>query len=657
MTKHETRSAQAVERAYSILTVKQVREDFRVIEGIASTPTTDRVGDVVEPMGAKFAVPMPLLLHHDHERVVGRVEFAKPTKNGIPFRASFEAPQADDPQPMKDRLEEAWRSVKRGLIRAVSIGFKDIEHSVMENGGWRFLQWEWLELSLVTVPANAEATITQIKSIDRELRGASAIGKRTDRSSPAGVSASQQSRKSGIKTMATISEQISALEAQKTNVKSALKKFDVDNMTESDDERFDELKADLEAVNKKLGRLKVQEEIDMDKAAPVKEVKSADDASKARGREEYGRYAARPVEVPKGINFARSVICLAVAQGNTEFAAQLAERHYSDDKRIAQFLRLTPEMKAAVPAAYVGDAGGWAEDIAEAQTIGSDFIDYLRPMTVVDRLTGFRRVPFNVKVSRQTTGQSGYWVGEAKPTPLTSGVFDTVTMGFTKVGGISVMSKEQMRLSNINAEATIRDDLARAVVAKLDSTFVGTAAASAGVSPAGLLNSVSAQTSAGNTADDVREDLALLYKLLSASEIDLEGVSFVTTGRLKKAISLMRSSLGINEFPGSDTTLDGQPFIGSNHVGGGDVIAISTKDILLADDGQVEISMSDQASVEMLDASLVQDPTAGTGASTVSLWQNGLVGIKVERFINWQKARTAAVQFIGNATYLGVATA
>jgi len=41
----------------------------------------------------------------------------------------------------------------------------------------------------------------------------------------------------------------------------------------------------------------------------------------------------------------------------------------------------------------------------------------------------------------------------------------------------------------------------------------------------------------------------------------------------------------------------------------------------------------------------------------VSLWQNGLVGIKVERFINWTKARSAAVQFIGDATYLGVATA
>lgn len=648
----QTRTAKAVQRAYSFIEIKSVDEEKRIIRGIATTPTTDLVGDIVEPMGGEFKLPLPLLLHHNHEMPVGEVTWAKATKAGIEFEARLA--RIDEQGTVKARLDEAWHSLKAKLIRAVSIGFKNLEHTVMENGGWKFVKWSWLELSLVTVPANPDATIHTIRSIDRELRGASAREKPNGRLHPAGVSASPQSQKSG-NTKMTISEQISALEAERTNLKAALKKFDVDNMSEADEERFDELEADLDAKTKKLNRLKKIEAIDLDKATPVVATKAAADAPAARnGGGNYQRYAARPVEAPKGINFARSVICLANAQGNTELAAMLAEKHYADDKRIANFLRL----KAAVPAAYTGDGSGWAEDIAEANTIGSEFIDYLRPMTIVDRLNGFRRVPFNVKVTRQTTGQGGYWVGEALPTALTSGVFDTVTMGKTKVGAISVMSKEQMRFSNINAEATIRDDLAAAVVNKLDSTFIGTAAASAGVSPAGLLNGVSAQSTNGATADDLREDLGILYRLLDAANIDLDGVSFVTTGRLKKGISLMRSSLGIAEFPGADSgTLDGQPFIGSNHVGGGDLVAISTKDILLADDGQVDVSMSDQASLEMLDASLQQDATAGTGASVVSLWQSGLVAIKCERFINWQKARSAAVQFIGNAAYLGVTSA
>lgn len=653
----DTHGAKSVERAFTRFEVRGFKEEKREITGWATTPTTDRVGDIVDPMGAKIGAGIKLLWQHNHEKPVGEVKFGKPTKSGIPFTATFKKPKDDYPQTLKDRLEEAWVSVRDGLVEFVSIGFREIAHEVMQTG-WKFTEWEMLELSLVTIPANAEATINTVKSIDRKLRGASADEKREGREKPAGVSASHSKSLSKGKTeMTTFSEQVTALEADKERIKSALNKFDLDNMDEADEERFDELEAQLDEVQKKLKRAKRLEAINIDKAAPVKEVKSGDDASKARGNYQRNTVLGPNANTPKGASFARAVICLANAQGSSEVAAQLAERHYENDKRVANFLRLTPEMKAAVPAAYVGDSGGWAEDIAEAQTVGTEFIEYLRPMTIVDRLQGFRRVPFNVKVSRMTTGQAGYWVGEAKPTPLTSGVFDTVTLGLTKVGGISVMSKEQMRFSNINAEAAIRDDLARAVVAKLDSTFIGTGAASAGVSPAGLLNGVSAQSSAGDTADDVREDLATLYKLFSAAEIDLEGISFVTTGRLKKAISLMRSSLGINEFPGADTTLDGQPFLGSNHVGGGDLIGISTRDILLADDGQVDISFSDQASLEMLDSSLQQDPTAGTGAAMVSLWQNGLVGIKVERFINWVKARSAAVQFVGDATYLGVATA
>lgn len=652
MTEH-SRTDTAVERAYSILEVKELKDGERVIKGTATTPRPDRVGDIVEPLGVSFKNPLPLLHQHDHQAPVGTVVFDKPTKNGITFTAKLA--RIDEPGPLRDRIETAWGELKAGLVRAVSIGFRNLEHAVMENGGWRFIQTEVLELSLVTVPANADCTISSIKSIDRHLRAASGTShRRTDKT--ARVWASRKERSVTGDTQMTNSERISALEAEETNLVKQLSKFDVDNMDEADDERFEDIEAELAAVRKKLKRLKTIETISASGATVVdKSLKSGAAAANARnGGDKRTTVLGPNSNIPAGIPFARSVMCLAAAGGNHYLASQIAKQQYQDDGRIALYL----QAKAAVPGAYVGDGGGWAEDIAEAQTIGSQFIEFLRPMTIIDRLSGFRRVPFNTKVPRLATGQSGYWVGEAKPAPLTSGVFDTVTMGYTKVGSISVLTKEQIRFSNIAAETTIRDDLAAGVVGKMDSTFIGTAAASAGVSPAGLLNGVSAQASAGDTADDVRTDIANLYKLLSAANIDLDGVAFVTTGRLKKAIGLMRSSLGIAEFPGD--TLDGQPFIGSNHVGGGDLIAISTRDILLADDGNVDIEMSDQASLEMLDGSLEQDLTSGTGSPTagmVSMFQTGGVAIKVSRFINWQKARSAAVQFVGDATYLGVATA
>lgn len=150
-------------RAYSVLEIKSVDEEKRIIRGVATTPTVDRVGDIIEPLGVKFDNPLPLLWQHEHDKPIGSVKFDKPTKNGINFEA--EIASTDEPGTLKDRLDEAWQSIKMGLVRAVSIGFRAIEWAFMEGtGGIRFTETEVYELSAVTIPANADALIQQIKS-------------------------------------------------------------------------------------------------------------------------------------------------------------------------------------------------------------------------------------------------------------------------------------------------------------------------------------------------------------------------------------------------------------------------------------------------------------------------------------------------------------
>ena len=51
-------------RAYAVLTVKAVGDDERITSGTATTPTPDRVGDIIEPLGVKFTNPLPLLWQH-----------------------------------------------------------------------------------------------------------------------------------------------------------------------------------------------------------------------------------------------------------------------------------------------------------------------------------------------------------------------------------------------------------------------------------------------------------------------------------------------------------------------------------------------------------------------------------------------------------------
>jgi HK97 family phage prohead protease len=159
-----------LDRAYSILNVKEMSNDaeFFYIKGIASTPEADKMQDIVEPMGAEFTTPMPLLLQHNHNLPVGHVTFAKPTKTGIPFDAQI--PYIKEEGMLKQRVDEAIQSVKYGLISAVSIGFQAIAGHTerLESGGLRFKRWRWHELSLVTIPANSGAVITAIKAFDQE---------------------------------------------------------------------------------------------------------------------------------------------------------------------------------------------------------------------------------------------------------------------------------------------------------------------------------------------------------------------------------------------------------------------------------------------------------------------------------------------------------
>lgn len=160
-------------RAYSFIEVKSFDEDKRIIEGIASTPSPDRMSDIVRPLGAKFQLPIPFLWQHNHEQPIGHVIDASPKKNGIPFKAQIE--RTDEPGRLKDRLDEAWQSLKLKLVRATSIGFRPLKYSFLDNGGIDYEEWDWFELSAVTIPAQPEAVITAVKQFDRIYREAEGI--------------------------------------------------------------------------------------------------------------------------------------------------------------------------------------------------------------------------------------------------------------------------------------------------------------------------------------------------------------------------------------------------------------------------------------------------------------------------------------------------
>lgn len=150
--------------AYSTIELKAMDDEKREFTGIATTPTPDRMGDIVESQGAQYTLPIPLLWQHDSEQPIGLVTQASVTKSGIAIRGKVL--RATESRTLADRLDEAWESIKIGLVRGLSIGFQPLEETrINDTYSFRYLKWSWLELSAVTIPANADASIMNIKSM------------------------------------------------------------------------------------------------------------------------------------------------------------------------------------------------------------------------------------------------------------------------------------------------------------------------------------------------------------------------------------------------------------------------------------------------------------------------------------------------------------
>lgn len=642
-----------VKRVYSTMVVKAVDEEAREITGIASTPGTDRMGDVVVPEGAKFKLPIPLLWQHNHDMPIGQVVAAKVTAKGIEVVAKLA--KADAPSQLHARLEEAWQSIKSGLVRGLSIGFRPIKYAFLDDGGVEFSEWDWYELSAVTIPANAEASITSVKSFAQAASGKSVV--RLDNPA-AGVSATPKSTtltpKEG-KNM-NIAEQRKAFQQKRQELSDAMSALMTKATEEGrtldieEQEAFDNHEAEIKSIDDHLKRLDAFEKAQMATAKPV-EGTTEKSATESRG--------GRVIEVKQnhaknGIALAQVVKCLGRAQGNYFGALQIAESAgESLDPRVKNVL------KAAVAAGSTSNTT-WAGNLVGDETsVYADFIEYLRPMTVIgkfgtDGVPALRSVPFRTPLIGQTTGGAGYWVGEGQAKPLTKFDFSRTTLDPLKVANIAVVTKEVVANSSPSADAIIRDQLVAALRERLDLDFIDPAkAASPGVSPASITNGLSPISSTGDPEADVQ---ALFAAFIAANLSPASGV-FIMSSMTALALSMRKNPLGQREYPElslTGGTFQGLPVIVTEYVptdsSGSLLILANASDIYLGDEGGFAVDMSDQASLEMSD-SPSHNSTTPTGAQLVSLWQTNSVGFRAEREINWAKRRAQAVAYVSGVDY------
>jgi len=760
-------------RAYAWLSVREVDDDKRIIEGIATTPVQARDGDILETSGISFKLPIPFL--YRHKEPMGNVTSAKVTKDGITVRVQI------GPPGISQALDEAWNMVKAGLVRGLSIGWRTIAEMYDKDiDGYRIMKSEWLELSAVPVPADPGAMISSIRSADEEsgiramsfenlpfvardaawepalvlinLRkwassdgsgdqdkidwakyrkaffwhDSSVVGsfdsyklpyaiatngelKAVSRGieaaaasiadvnipdseremvknhvaryyskmasmfnddtiiapwnkkaapDPASGKPGGKNQKPGVagkstkrdKTVKTFDTQIQEFTTELTDVRQQM----TDLMENSEDgilkgdeaKQYDELTERSAELRANIKRLQAHKE-NSEEATPTPAPTVVPPTRQAPAQPRVEVKPAEKDPEKKGIGVARMVIALVQARGNHYQAADLARQHYRDMPEVALALR------AAVDAGDTTTSGWASQLVPAAQQMQGEFIDMLRPATLIGRIPGLRRVPFNIAVPLQSGGGTYGWVGEAKPKPVTSAAFQSATLRWAKAAGIVVITRELARFSSPSAETIIRNELIRGTAQFLDGQFIDDAVAATNDNPASILNGIVGGAPSGTTAEAFRYDLSVLVGAFIAANQDPTSAVLLMSATTAMNLALMRNALGNREFPDITVrggSVDGIPAVVSETVGTR-LALINANDILVADDGVINIDVSEQASVEMSTTPVSGEESPIDGQVFKSLWQNNLVGLRVETFMTWRRARTSSVAWLDAVAY------
>ena len=462
----------------------------------------------------------------------------------------------------------------------------------------------------------------------------------------------------------TIASQIGDLEntraAKAARAAAILQKgFDEGRTTdEAEKTEFDEIDGEIKAIDADLVRLKRLQELQASATPQADLTKPERPAPETRGARASHIVMKSPdaKEAFAGQNYVRQIIAKAAAQhdehGRRPWAIAM-ERWGKTNPRLVEIMKANE-----VPGGGTG-TGEWGHELVSINNqYTGDFIEYLYSKTIYDQLP-LRRVPANVLIKGQDGASTGYWVGESKAIPVTTADFMDVTLTPLKAAALAVISNDLILYSSPDAEMLVRDSLVEASSQRVDLTFISAAAASAGVSPAGILNGVSALAASGTDADALRRDIGRLYAPFIAAK-NSTGLQFVMNPAQAKAIQLMRNALGQTEFPGLSTaggTLEGDPVVVGDNVNAAYLLLLKPSDIYRIGDTGVEVAISKEAMIEQSTAptGATDTPADATQART-SMFQSDSTAIRVIRRISFAKRRAGAVQYINDAAYGSDAT-
>ncbi len=616
------------------------------LEFVMSTPSVDRMGDVVEQDWdlADFLRNPIALYNHDTQAPIGTWERVRVDGGRLLGQLKLAAAGTSD------LIDTVRALVEQRVLRAVSVGFMPGEAKALKDGaGYRLSKNRLFECSLVSVPANAEA-LAITRSLDPSTRRTLfAESRRPEAESVAEQIAQSRASEpvtpvsvSRAKTMTT-SEQILQLQAnlasRQTEMEDLQAKMFSAGLDDTERQRVTGLAAEIETGQKDLEVLQSMEKALATKAkaaGPVQRIVTADNSD------------------PKH-RLGAALHCLLRAHHEHRNPADIAKSIYRDEADVAMVVRA-----AVDPADTV--TSGWASQLVQQTWAG--FMDALRDVTIYGRVPG-QRLNFdrygtiNVPINTADTLQGGF-VAEGAPIPVASGIFTSVQLVPKKLAVITTCTEEILRRSAPSIEAILRNQLVQDTAKALDTALLSINARSASI-PAGLQNdtevgAANTNATAGATVAHILTDIGGIIGRLNAAGMGSSGVWLLNPLRVYGLMYKQDSASGL--FPFNQEvragTLAGFPILISNHVPSGVAYFVDAMAMVFASDYGPMDDISNQATLHMEQAptDIVEDDSGAAPAVPVkSMFQTDSTALRLRWGMDWRVARQGGVQSIQSCAW------
>ena len=491
----------------------------------------------------------PFLLDHDPASQIGVVERAEVSadKKG---RAVVKLSRSA-------KAQEIWQDIKDGIRTLISVGYRinemKLEKETKTGDVYRVTDWEPMEISLVSIPADTAVGIGRAETDDKkpvtitnlELEKMAEVTVTETRETVDVEKLKQQTRAAELSRI----NEISAI-AEKFGMREEAQKA-INGNTTVDDFR--------QAV---LNKLDSQKAID---------TKASEIDFTEKEKREYSLTRAIQAAISKDWR---------KAGFEAEVSAELARNLNMQPQGFFVPQNIVAQRAAMQQKRDLLTTGSTA-NLVPTDHLGSEFIDLLRNQAVVASLGAriLTGLSGNVDIPKQTAGQSGSWLAEGGAPTAADQTFGTLALSPKTVAADTNIGMQAIIQSNPSIEALVMSDLMAAINLAVDLAAIDGSGASN--QPTGILNTSSigsVDMSGGITWAKCVE----LETDVAAANADLASMAYLTNATIVGSLKTIKKDAGSGIFLLENGQLNGYNVARSNQVPAATMIFGAFSQLILA---------------------------------------------------------------------------